>query len=41
MMTTFGDMSTLEKRVNLLAVAIPFAATLADKAATLAAELLR
>src|SRR5215217_2863049 len=29
MMTTFGDMSTLEKRVNLLAVAIPFAATLA------------
>jgi stearoyl-CoA desaturase (Delta-9 desaturase) len=29
MMTGFPDMSTLEKRVNLLAVAIPFVATLA------------
>jgi stearoyl-CoA desaturase (Delta-9 desaturase) len=29
MMTGFQDMSTLEKRVNLLAVAIPFVATLA------------
>ena len=29
MMTDFTVMSTLEKRVNLLAVAIPFVATLA------------